>query len=290
MKNKKIPSVYNPAQNIGHLIENNISLDFVSAIAGDRCLSIAEKEKYKQLKKKYGLTLHTELLFSVTHTYFKPKLARELWKSIIKHKYDMSNVLKRNVRITVASLDFLTNLNERLDSPVLISEMDISLITDQAAKDGLTRLFNHTTFYEKLYSELNRYKRHGIPFSLVMLDVDDFKQINDLKGHQTGDVILAEIASLLMMTTRDLDICARYGGEEFSVILPHMESDEAFSIAERLRHGMEDIVVEETRATISAGIASCPKNSIDAAGLVKSADTALYQAKQNGKNIVVISK
>jgi diguanylate cyclase (GGDEF)-like protein len=171
----------------------------------------------------------------------------------------------------------------------LISEPKFASIAEVAIKDGLTELFDHSTFLAKLETEIRRYKRYGSEVSLIMIDLDDFKNFNDTYGHQEGDRILRGVAALIKKTTRDLDIAARYGGEEFAIILPQTGSSQAAGIAERLREQVAKTFCGDRKVTISLGVAACPGDAKSARELVKKADRALYQSKANGKNQVTVS-
>ena len=139
---------------------------------------------------------------------------------------------------------------------------------------------------ERLETEIKRYKRYGSEVSVLMIDIDDFKQFNDAHGHQEGDRILVEVALLIEKTTRDLDICCRYGGEEFSVILPQTDYKAALKIAGRIRGRIESKLKKGSGITVSIGCAMCPKDGKSTNVLVKKADKALYFSKATGKNQV----
>jgi len=160
-----------------------------------------------------------------------------------------------------------------------------------ASRDGLTGLNNHRTFYALLKDEIVRTERLKRPVSLLMLDIDYFKRVNDTHGHQAGDAILKEISDLLVKQARAVDRVCRYGGEEIMVILPETDPTVAMKIAERLRAAVErrpfDIGGGKTiNINVSIGVATYPLqvNSLEA--LVKAADVALYAAKQGGRNRV----
>lgn len=163
-------------------------------------------------------------------------------------------------------------------------------VARQSVTDPLTRLTNRRRFDEALAAEVERATRLGQPLGLVLLDLDDFKAVNDEHGHQEGDVVLREVARAVRRACRDIDIPARYGGEELAVILPGADLDGAYELAERVRHGVEALRVpfmegEGTlRVTASLGVAAVPMTAQDGASLVAGADAALYRAKRDGKN------
>lgn len=162
-------------------------------------------------------------------------------------------------------------------------------IQKMAATDGLTAIANRRTFEEVLERELSRAKRNGDQVTLVMLDIDHFKKLNDTHGHQTGDSVLRVAASALAATCRDFDTPARYGGEEFAVILPSCSPRESLVAGDRLRTAISsaDLPVE---VTASAGVATFPTHASDPQSLIKAADEALYESKRSGRNRVTRSR
>ena len=154
-----------------------------------------------------------------------------------------------------------------------------------ATRDSLTGLANRRLFDESLQREVARARRLATPLSLLVLDVDHFKQVNDTYGHQTGDEVLREVADALVANTKNYDVAARYGGDEFVVLLPGCSRDDALRVAERVRHGISR-AVGEAPVTISAGVASVPDNATDAERLMAAADAALYDAKRTGRDRV----
>jgi len=162
----------------------------------------------------------------------------------------------------------------------------------QAHMDSLTELWNHGYFQFILQIELEKAKATSRPLSLIMLDIDDFKIYNDVLGHQAGDDILKELASILKNQSRKMDVVCRYGGEEFTIILPQTDKKEALLIAERLRMDIEkhrfihEEILPQKKLTMSLGIASYPEDGQTASGLITNSDKLLYQAKNKGKNTI----
>lgn len=158
--------------------------------------------------------------------------------------------------------------------------------------DGLTGLYNHRYFYDRLKDEMERASRYNRPLSLILLDIDYFKHYNDTHGHMAGDMILREVAKCLISGVRDVDIVARYGGEEFAVIVPEVDCAGATILAERIREivASKPFPQKETQPngnlTISCGVASFAEASDKIETLIKSADDALYRAKETGRNRV----
>ncbi len=166
-------------------------------------------------------------------------------------------------------------------------------LEELSISDGLTGLYNHRHIHELLQEEFERSKRSGEPVSVVMLDLDKFKAVNDTWGHQAGDHVLVTLADILRETAREVDRLGRYGGEEFIAVLPEADSDAAITFAERVRDMVEkqkfEIDEEEPlHLTISVGVATHPDDAPDGARrLVYYADQALYSAKNTGRNTVV---
>ncbi|RMF92620.1 MAG: diguanylate cyclase [Candidatus Schekmanbacteria bacterium] len=161
--------------------------------------------------------------------------------------------------------------------------------------DGLTEVYNHRFFHQLLEAEINRCKRYNRPVSVLMLDIDYFKEYNDANGHPAGDILLKQMAWLLTKSCRDCDYVARYGGDEFCVIFPETDEKESFTIVKRLRdvisetHFDRQEVLPQGKVTVSMGLASFPKNATDKKSLIECADKALYAAKKKGKNLLVLS-
>ncbi|OFX17787.1 MAG: hypothetical protein A2Z18_08400 [Armatimonadetes bacterium RBG_16_58_9] len=162
----------------------------------------------------------------------------------------------------------------------------------KASKDGLTELYNHRYFQDRLSAEIERAGRYDRVLSLIMLDIDDFKRFNDTWGHQEGDRVLKWFAAVCMQCVRKIDVCARYGGEEFVVILPEIGCEEALMVAERIREATEaesaTVLGQNREVTVSAGVASFPEHGTNRQALILNADASLYYAKQQGKNICFV--
>jgi len=167
-------------------------------------------------------------------------------------------------------------------------------LEELATVDEKTGLANYRVFRAKLREEWLRSERYGQPLSIVMLDLDDFKRVNDSVGHPAGDQVLREFATLVAGGARTTDVAARYGGEEFALILPHTPRERALRVAERIRAAVQDFTFLEPqhalKITVSAGVATSPsgREIASAEQLVAAADHALYGAKRAGKNRVFV--
>lgn len=158
--------------------------------------------------------------------------------------------------------------------------------------DDLTETFNYRYFVRKLQEEKRRAARYRLPLSLIMVDIDWFKKINDSYGHEAGNIVLKRLSGLIKECIRDVDIFARYGGEEFAVILPQTPQQDALTIGERIRQRVEKEIIEtepgNIRITVSVGLSSYPENGHSEEELVSIADQALYRAKGEGRNLVCV--
>lgn len=166
-------------------------------------------------------------------------------------------------------------------------ERDENEMQRLATRDGLTGLYNHRTFYALLADELARAQRFKRPVSLLMLDIDRFKRVNDTYGHQAGDAVLKGLSELLGREARAIDHVCRYGGEEITIILPEIDLEVAADVAERLRAAVEAQPFDADaplRITVSIGVASFSAHANNVQALVEAADAAMYIAKQTGRN------
>ncbi len=157
-----------------------------------------------------------------------------------------------------------------------------------ATTDGLTGISNHRHFQERLSAEFERIARHPEPLSLILIDLDHFKKINDNFGHPVGDIVLKKIAKILLNMTRKIDTVARYGGEEFVLLLLNTDKKQAVNMAERIRKTVETTKFEfdgkKIPVTLSLGMSTTPSDTKNKKELIEFADKALYHSKHNGRN------
>lgn len=177
--------------------------------------------------------------------------------------------------------------NENVHIKDAVAELSTLAITD-----GLTGLYNHRFLHEHLQIEIDRANRYNAPFSCLMMDIDDFKKINDSFGHPFGDSVLSAIARIIRECTRTTDLAGRYGGEEFLILMPATTQQEALMVAERIRSSVESFPftcnTQPVRVTLSAGLATWDSLAFqDKNSYIQAADAALYRAKHSGKNRVL---
>ena len=175
----------------------------------------------------------------------------------------------------------------------------LDILQTENITDELTGMYNRRHLERCLEKEISRAQNYNIPVSMLMLDLDHYKKINDLHGHQVGDQVLICIGNLLKQATRRMDIVARYGGDEITILLPNTDKDTAWSIANRVRSLVENkspafqdefCKCKDVCCTVSVGAATLTGDKIKSEQLLQMADAALYQAKQSGRNCVVMHK
>jgi diguanylate cyclase (GGDEF)-like protein len=182
------------------------------------------------------------------------------------------------VSTSVLPLAFIWMINSRLEAD----------LKRQTLLDPLTQVWNRRGLRQVLDREVARYVRYGNPFSVVLVDLDHFKQLNDTHGHVAGDEVLAAVANLLVKLVRKTDVVARFGGEEFVLVLPHTDDAAAEILLERLREGVETSSGAAVPVTASFGFSGTRKRkTADATELLREADKALYRAKESGRNRIV---
>lgn len=166
----------------------------------------------------------------------------------------------------------------------------VERVEQLAYRDGLTGVFNRRHFESKMLEEINLSERHGNPLSVLLVDIDGFKRVNDEFGHLLGDEVLKQVSNILLKRTRKSDVVCRYGGDEFAVLLPQIVGVNAMIVAEKLRRAIADWEFPGVarRVTLSIGVAQFPIHGATRDDLIKSADNALYAAKQAGRNRSVL--
>ncbi len=260
-------------------------LEFLEAGPGQEEALLREFER----KKDAGDPLYSSLLYLLTHLDFTEKQASRHWKRVLAHREAMREGLGRDPGLRVAIVDYFVNVSHELRNPKVIELALYERTERSAVSDGLTGLFNHAYFLQALRQEVLRSKRHGLKAALLLLDLDDFKRVNDEHGHVEGDRVLMRAAATVKDGVREIDVAARYGGEEFAVLLPDTSRLGAFVVAERIRRRVEErFARSRTPVTVSGGIAIFPDDAGAPADLVVQADAGLYGAKAAGKNRIFL--
>lgn len=201
-------------------------------------------------------------------------------------------IAERDVQLEVARAALDQEIQKRLWAEQELTQLNVGL-RDQAVHDGLTGLHNRRYLEESLNREESRARRSGQPLAVLMIDIDNFKQFNDALGHAAGDAVLRKLGQYMLSAARGEDIVSRYGGEEFVLVMAQTPQGVALERAEKLRRGVQELEIEyEGRRvgpiTISVGIGMFPDQGESGPAVLRVADTALYQAKQSGRNRVLI--
>lgn len=246
------------------------------------------------LTKKYGASVFQAIFHIFVSLDLSPKMAEEYWREVLLHRREMMKSLGRKIDLIPTMYDYLASSSHPLLNPRLIEEKSYAKVIMETTHDNLTALFNRHYFDEVLEQSVFSAKRYNTEISLLFLDIDNFKDINDGYGHKFGDVILQRVSQVIHDQKRESDIAARYGGEEFVLLMPHTNSFDALILAERIRKDVEKINVtidnRLAHITISGGIASFPQNAKNSSELLHRADSALYLAKGAGKNTIFLYK
>ncbi len=253
---------------------------------GRELLATLDAEEGQPLPQRRPSTAQLELV----HAMALPMRARIAGGQDIDF-VGVISIARRGAEFTPEEHDLFSYLAGQ--ATLSIENVDLhETIQQQAVTDELTGLFNVRQFHARLENEIDRAERFGTPLSLVMLDIDKFKLVNDNHGHQQGDVVLIEVARVLRRLSRDVDLPARYGGEELAVVLPQTDLAGAEQQAERMRTAIETMGIQRLDGdgplpvTASFGVASFPSEGSDKTALIAAADAALYRAKRGGRNRV----
>ncbi|PJZ44430.1 diguanylate cyclase [Leptospira brenneri] len=248
---------------------------------------IIQKIKENQFHNLEDAQIHSALLRVLSSLEIPENESISVWQEIIENKNKLTHCLGRSVGIRIATLDYFTNINKKIKNPKII-EMKLFAETEKLILvDELTRLYNRRHFETALVREFKQSTRYNQNLSLLIIDIDDFKKINDTYGHTTGDEILAKVAKQITSCLRIEDTACRIGGEEFAVIFPQTNEEQALIASEKLLEACRKIKLSEKPVTISGGIVSYPEKVKTCSEMYDLADRALYTAKQSGKNQIV---
>jgi diguanylate cyclase (GGDEF)-like protein len=261
-------------------------------LAEDRPEPVHWIERIVDWGRLEGRDPFTAALESMFHLRAPEADATQLLEGVLRHREDLKARLGRDPGVRVAGIDYLTNLEPRLSNPVVVEGDDWERTLRSARSDPLTGLNNREIFHVTLVREIRRARRFRSDLSLLMLDLDEFKEVNDRHGHLFGDRVLERLGTLLRRSIRETDVACRYGGEEFAVVLPQTDRLGAYEAGERIplltesRFATEEVDGIRVALTLCAGVATFPDDGGSATELIARADAALYDAKAAGKNRV----
>ena len=246
------------------------------------------------LSETKGARVYQSFFKSLTNLELSSDKARSYWFGVLEHKKQLSQTLQRNISLIAALSDYLSLHHDAEFSPCLIDTKIVNQIRTENVEDKLTGLNNRSYFDQVFEQQLSLAKRYNTDLSLLFLDIDNFKEINDRYGHQAGDTVLRNVASIIKQKKRQSDIAVRYGGEEFILLMPHTGNINGFILAERIREAIASRVVRHNDAmislTVSGGLASYPVDGNTTETILASADQAVYLAKGAGKNLISLFK
>ena len=245
-------------------------------------------EELQDLVAKEGKSVYSFIFQILTNLDLPPDEAEKHWQEIIANCKDFTAAMGRKINLRTAVCDYFCSVNKSLHNPKIIEIHLFEKAARSSTFDDLTGLLNRNSFDDALKREISRAKRHDSCLSLLFMDLDDFKIVNDTLGHLAGDEVLKRVAQLIMTEKRSEDIAARYGGEEILILLPETCKSDGWLIGERIRKTVEDTPIfyegKSLKMTLSGGLASFPMDASDDTTLIKNSDLAMYRAKSFGKN------
>jgi diguanylate cyclase (GGDEF)-like protein len=271
---------------------DSIKSEIISLIEGDHSIGFYPGPNGKQSAIKNSESVsYSRLLKELVHGHFEEEDARNHWKNIIENYNSLKGVFNRDLGIRIAVYDYFLNQSTLFKNALLIDHSMVRKLKHNSLLDHVTGAFNRTYFELYLKKELKRANRYNKVFSLLLLDIDDFKNLNESKGREECDRIIVRLVKLLKHSCREEDVLCRFGLEEFIFFLPETPSLGAFHLAERIKYKLKESgFLTSIGLTLSGGIAEYPLDSRNMFNLIKCADSALYNAKSKGRNKISFFK
>jgi diguanylate cyclase (GGDEF)-like protein len=242
----------------------------------------------------YGDAAYAELIFLLTRLRLEPADAVRHWPGVLRRQAQIGNQAGGPADVRVALLSYFLDVERQFKRPKVVEMSWAEWTAASALLDDVTGLPNQRFFRAEFRREIERSLRDNSPLSLIVLDTDDFKRVNDLLGHDAGTAALVGLARVLRENSRACDLVVRYGGDEFVVLLPTTPKTDAAQVAEILRLAAPSYLIQPADGspplslTFSLGVATCPGDACDEPTLFTAADRALYDAKKAGKNRVCL--
>ena len=268
--------------------KHQIDINLIEILVGDRKGTLADHRLLEKLKKELGDKIYVELIYFLTHTIIKSrKQAKRIFNEITEHQIKLNKKLNRNTGIQVAILDYSMNINKTLKDPTIIEEAKITEMAHTAITDKMTQAYDKKFLFHDLQKEIEKTKRYGTKFSMLMIDIDNLKKINDKFGHIAGDEALKLLCEILMKNIRKSDTLYRFGGDEFLILIPVSTQLDAEKTSKKILEAINNTSLKKynINISISIGVASFNKNNIkNISGVIEIVDKALYNAKKTGKN------
>jgi diguanylate cyclase (GGDEF)-like protein len=251
-------------------------------------------EELNNFARENGEDTYQAIIKILTDLDFESGKAKKSWVDIIKHREEMSNALGRKISLISAISDYFASHNKPFKRHKIVDIKTYEKAIKESTSDSLTGLFNKAYFHNALNQQLSTAIRNKTDLSVLFLDIDDFKGINDTFGHHSGDLVLKNVANMISRELRASDILARFGGDEFVVLMPNTYKTNALVLSERLREAIKHnpIKIPDTslQITVSGGVAGFPVDTRKAENLLHLADSALYRAKGAGKDSISLFK
>jgi len=267
----------------------------LAALLSDQRLDGARLlSRLREFRSLEGTASCSAAVHLLAHVQLSEQEAELLLVDLMRHRREMEERLGRDPGLQVAAIDFLFNVRPLLRNPTIMELSQLEQTERFAISDPLTDLYNRRYFQSTLETEIRRSRRYSLELSVLMLDLDSFKSVNDVYGHPFGDLVLRRAGQVIRRSVRESDTACRFGGEEFSVVLPETGRLGALAAAERVRRGIEEDFADNpvdgrlVAMTISGGVACYPEDAEAAEPLIARSDQALYRSKTGGRNKVVI--
>lgn len=266
------------------LLQQNI-LNSLSSDPGDSTAQCRRLQPFLLGTKNEACKI---ILSTLVQLNFTQEDARKYWDAIVKHAEKMQHGLDRNVGLATAACDYFSTIQPYLNNPKLIEFARFEETLQSAHQDFLTGLLSRSAFQSSFEQEISRANRHNHNATIIFLDLDNFKEVNDTYGHLAGDEVLKEVGKVLLNSKRKEDVACRFGGDEFILLLPETDKFMGLLVGKKLLGQINTLIVchEDNKipVTCSGGLASFPQDSNDGKGLMNCADQALYKAKSKGKH------
>ena len=265
----------------------------ITLLAGDRPDGEQLMASLLEIRRSEGVEACSVALNLLARLKLPEFQAERLLYDLLRHRGEVTRALGRDPGLRVAAIDYLSNVRPLLANPIIVERSQLERTERSAITDELTGLYNRRHFMSTLTLEVRRSRRYSLRMALLMLDLDGFKDINDLHGHLFGDLVLQRTARVIRRAVREADVPCRYGGEEFAVVLPETDRLGAFALAERVRQRVaqrfsEPIGGQVVSVRISGGISAYPEDGNDSGMLISRADEALYLSKSRGKDQISV--
>lgn len=293
--NDNISTKYDFVQNIDEeTIIDSLKMDIMNCINQSTC-DLNLLIQFNALVKKYG-DIACQIIFQViADLHLDRDIAFNHWIQVNRHSLWLNEQVGRPLSLVAAICDYFSNEGNRLIKHPKITTLEhFDSLVNHSTIDRLTGLFNRNCFNDTLTHLLALTQREDAELSLVFLDLDDFKLVNDTYGHQMGDMVLHKFGKLLSSSIRKSDIALRYGGEEFVILMPNTNHKDALMLSNRIRLNVKNTQFIENgtdlHISVSGGLAVYPTHAKTTDELIYSADSALYRAKGAGKNNIKVFK